>query len=60
MRVVRCIEYTGPEEDVKRHLDETLLSKQPVWWFGSLPPWTFRDARREDRVTIRLLEEETT
>ena len=39
MRVRRVVEYSGPEEDVKRHLDNTLLSLLPVLTPGTCVPY---------------------
>lgn len=64
MKVVRTIEYEGPEADVQAHLKKTLLSLRPVCLPGDLArhgSWAYADSYgtwgSTPQVSIRLLAE---
>lgn len=60
MKLIRVIEYSAEDgEDIKRHLDDTLLSKQPVIYPGDVVPeiGPIFGGPNAPKVTIRLLEE---
>ena len=60
MKCIRIVEYEAEDgEDIKRHLDMTLLSAQPVICPGDVVPGMgpIFAGSSAPRVTIRLLDE---